>query len=256
MKVKVRTPRNKRRDVLWWTQTILLTVGVILVGWFLYVNIESRVYQAYQTHQLDGMIEQRAEASSATLAELPGEEAGQVSAKPAVVERSGAERAAVPSGSPKPGAKSAKPKPLPAGNPNLIGRIEVGRLGLSAIVLQGVDDTTLRRAVGHVPGTAYPGEPGNVALSAHRDTFFRPLRNIKAADRITVQTPNGSYIYEVEATSVVKPTHVEVLDPTPHPALTLITCYPFNYVGAAPNRFIVRARQVEPAVAAPVANLD
>jgi sortase A len=134
----------------------------------------------------------------------------------------------------------------PIRNDSLIGKLKIDRLGISVIVLEGVEDGTLRLAAGHVPDTALPGQFGNVAIAAHRDTFFRPLRNIRTGDKITLETPKGSYEYKVDATWIVNPEHVGVLNPTPYPELTLITCYPFYFVGNAPDRFIVRARQITP----------
>ena len=126
----------------------------------------------------------------------------------------------------------------------LIGRIEIQRLGLSAIVVEGTTSTTLRRAVGHIPGTALPGQPGNIGISGHRDTFFRPLRNILQNDIITLTTLLGEYRYRVVSTRIVGPNDVAVLDPSQDEILTLVTCYPFYFVGSAPDRFIVRAERV------------
>ena len=128
----------------------------------------------------------------------------------------------------------------------LIGRLEIPRLGLSTILIEGDDQKVLRRAVGHVPGTSLPGQPGNVALTGHRDTFFRPLRNIRANDVIVVTTLQGEYRYRVVSTQVVSPDDVAVLNPSADEILTLITCYPFYYVGAAPERFIVHAKRLTP----------
>jgi sortase A len=114
------------------------------------------------------------------------------------------------------------------------------------VVRSGVDSKTLKRAIGHVPYTALPGEPGNVGIAAHRDTFFRNLKGVKVGDVIRMVTPGGTYDYEVDSLKIVWPKNVEVLDSTPQPALTLVTCYPFNYVGSAPKRFIVRAKQIAP----------
>ena len=126
----------------------------------------------------------------------------------------------------------------------LIGRIEIPRLLLSAVVVEGIGKTTLRRAVGHIPGTALPGQPGNVGISGHRDTFFRPLKDLKIKDEIHFSTLNGDFRYVVESLLVVDPNNVGVLAPSSENLLTLVTCYPFFYIGAAPKRFIVRARQV------------
>src|ERR1700722_14364655 len=125
-----------------------------------------------------------------------------------------------------------------------IGRLEISRVGISVVVLEGDDAHTLRLGAGRVPGTARPGHGGNVAIAAHRDTFFRGLRDVRKDDRIRLLTTANEYVYRVESTLVVNPTQVEVLDPTSQPTLTLITCYPFHYIGAAPDRFIVRALQI------------
>jgi sortase A len=127
---------------------------------------------------------------------------------------------------------------------SIIGRIEIGRLGLSAIVIEGDASSSLRRGVGHVPNTALPGEFGNMALTAHRDTFFRGLRNIQQGDLITLETLAGEYQYEVDSTSIVSPTSTEVLKSSADQELTLITCYPFYFVGPAPKRFVVHARKL------------
>ena len=128
---------------------------------------------------------------------------------------------------------------------DVIGEIEVSRLGLKAIVVQGDSSKILRRAVGHIAETALPGKLGNVVLAGHRDTFFRPLRNIRLGDAIILKTLDGDFHYQVESTAVVPPNGIQVLQPSSERTLTLITCFPFYYLGSAPNRFIVRARQVE-----------
>lgn len=127
---------------------------------------------------------------------------------------------------------------------DVIGQIQVPRLGLSAIVVQGDSDDVLRHAVGHVPETALPGQAGNIALAGHRDTIFRPLRDIRVGDVITLKTTYGDHAYRVELTEIVPPTDTEVLQSHAENELTLITCFPFHYIGHAPNRFIVRAREV------------
>jgi len=133
-----------------------------------------------------------------------------------------------------------------AGSP-ILGRLAIPRLHLRAIVREGDGDDTLAVALGHVAGTALPGEAGNTAIAGHRDTLFRSLRNISRDDVIVFQTTHGSYTYHVEDMSIVKPQDVAVLAPRSYPEITLITCYPFYYVGPAPKRFIVRARLTNPA---------
>ena len=129
-----------------------------------------------------------------------------------------------------------------AGSP--LGLLEIPSIGLSTVVLEGVDAPTLRRAVGHVPGTALPANPGNVAIAGHRDTFFRPLGNIRKHDEITLATFQECYRYRVTWTKVVGPDDTQVLEPSRQSALTLITCYPFYFLGAAPKRFVVRADRI------------
>jgi sortase A len=119
------------------------------------------------------------------------------------------------------------------------------------MVLEGVDRRTLRRAVGHIPGTPLPGQPGNIALAGHRDTFFRALRNIHEGDEITLQTVSGLYRYRVDFTKVVDPGEMRVLDNSNDAILTLVTCYPFSYLGPAPKRFIVRAHKLAATAAGP-----
>jgi sortase A len=138
-----------------------------------------------------------------------------------------------------------QPKIFSPSEGDLVGQLDIPRLGLSTVVVEGTDEKTLQLGAGHVTGTPLPGQKGNTTIAGHRDTDFRPLRNIKKGDQIQIKTPYGSYTYAVEWTKIVKPTHVEVMDPTPSPALTLVTCYPFYYIGSAPDRFIVRAHRIE-----------
>ena len=125
-----------------------------------------------------------------------------------------------------------------------LGRIEISAVGLTTMILEGTEEGTLRRAVGHISGTPMPGQRGNVALAGHRDTFFRGLRDIRVNDEITLTTLSGSYHYRVDSTTVVMPEETEVLKGDGADTLTLVTCYPFNFVGSAPKRFIVRARRI------------
>ncbi len=135
--------------------------------------------------------------------------------------------------------------PPPGLDPKAVGLIEIPRLDMIAVVRAGEDDGTLSKAVGWLPDTAMPWKPGgNVGLAAHRDTFFRPIRHIEVNDQILLATRRGTYRYLVESTSIVRPEDVGVLGAVGHSALTLVTCYPFNFIGHAPKRFIVRARQV------------
>lgn len=197
-------------------ELMCLTVGIVCLGWFAWNWAATEVDQTWANYQLQRTLEAQ---------QAQPRDVGQQPARTV----------------PDPGPA------LPIAPGSVIGRIEVPRLKISAVVRSGVDDKTLKRAVGHVPETALPGQPGNVGIAAHRDTFFRNLRGVKVGDTIRMVTPGGTYEYQVDSLKIVWPTNVEVLDPTPEPAMTLVTCYPFNYVGSAPKRFIVRAKQIGPA---------
>ncbi len=126
----------------------------------------------------------------------------------------------------------------------VIGRLEIPSLHFSAMILEGDDSHSLRLGVGHIPGTALPGGPGNIGIAGHRDTFFRPLRNIARNDTIQLTALDGSYEYVVDSIRVVEPDDIQVLASSGASSLTLVTCYPFQYAGPAPRRFIVHARLV------------
>ena len=126
----------------------------------------------------------------------------------------------------------------------VLGRLVIPRLKISAMIGEGIDPDVLQRAVGHVRSTARPGEAGNVALAGHRDTFFRGLRRVRNGDAIRIETLGGTYAYRVQWGAVVQPRRVDLLDSTRTRSLTLVTCYPFEMIGRAPERFVVRAEQV------------
>jgi sortase A len=119
--------------------------------------------------------------------------------------------------------------------------IRVDRVHVEAPVLEGTDDLTLNRGVGHIAGTALFGENGNIGIAGHRDGFFRGLKNIRVGDRIDLEEPDRIETYVVERLEIVDPDNVSVLRSSGKPALTLVTCYPFYFIGAAPRRFIVHA---------------
>jgi len=199
------------RQMLQWTQRLLFVCGFSLLGYCGFVVVEAWMFQRQANQEL----EQRLHAERAVHAAATRE------------------------------APQDVPKAPPAIGPDgLIGRIEIARLGVSAIVLEGTDNKTLRHGVGHIRNTALPGQPGNAGLAAHRDTFFRPLKDIRQDDIIRVTTVNGDYRYRVVSTRVLNPTDVWVLKPTATEILTLVTCHPFYFVGSAPNRFIVQAERV------------
>ena len=199
------------RRILKWGQRAFFASAVLLLGYCGFALVDAWIFQRRESRELDRLLRDRQAASESA---------------------------------PRPGA-SAAPQLAPAvAVDGLIGRIEITRLLLSAVVVEGIDKTTLRRAVGHIPGTALPGQAGNVGLAGHRDTFFRALKDVKIKDEVQLATLAGNFNYEVESLRVVDPDNVGVLAPSGHNVLTLVTCYPFYFVGPAPKRWIVRARQV------------
>jgi len=192
-------PAAPRRKTLQWAERLLILVGVLCLGYFLYTYAEATLYQTFEDRELDKILNEEVA----------------------------------------PAPRAAPRRIFAAGS--TVGRIEIPRLGVSAVIKAGSDARTLRLAVGYIPGTALPGDRGNFGLAGHRDTFFRKLRDINPDDEIRIVTTDGVFRYYVQRTSVVMPQDVWVLDPTNYPALTLVTCYPFSYIGSAPKRFIVRA---------------
>jgi sortase A len=149
----------------------------------------------------------------------------------------------VPEAAPAP-ARFAPVLVLMSRDPQLLGRLEVPSIGLAVMVREGVDEASLRKALGHLPSSALPGGHGNVVLLGHRDTFFRPLRSIARGEAIHMRTARGSFAYAVESVEVVSPESALNRPPAADSALTLITCFPFSYGGPAPRRFVVRARLI------------
>jgi sortase A len=193
----------KNESVRWalrWAQRTLFAAGILLLGYCGYVVLDTWVFQARESAELERFVPERTASGDVAM--------------PAI------------------------------GPDGLIGRMEVARLGVSVAVMEGTSNKTLRRAVGHIAGTGLPGQRGNMGIAGHRDTFFRPLRNIKPDDIITLTTRGGSFHYRVVSTKIVDPDNVAVLNSDGSEVLTLVTCYPFYYVGSAPERFIVRAARV------------
>ena len=199
------------RRMLKWGQRGFFACATLLLGYCAFVLVDAWIFQRRESRELDRLLRDRQVASQRT---------------------------------PQPGPSTAPKGASAVAIDGLIGRLEIPRLLLSAVVAEGIDKTTLRRGVGHIPGTALPGEDGNVGLSGHRDTFFRPLKDLRIKDEIQISTLKGDFSYEVESLRVVEPSDVGVLEPARENVLTLVTCYPFYYVGPAPKRWIVRARQV------------
>jgi len=137
---------------------------------------------------------------------------------------------------------SAGPASLSVGDP--VGTLYIPRLGVAGVVVEGDESHVLDRAIGHLPDTPLPWQTGNSALAAHRDTIFRPLKDVRSGDVLRLATPHGDFTYRVRETVIVQPDDLWVLDATPVSMLTLISCYPFHYIGPAPERFIVRAELI------------
>jgi len=214
-----RLPQRRTQSVLRWSRYFFFAVGILALGYAGYALVDAKIYQAYETWRFERALKSVKPA-------IGGVEPLRPSPLPALAE---ADRARV---------ESAPPKGSP------LGQIEISSIGLTAMIEQGDNGRTLRQAVGHIPGTALPGQQGNVVLAGHRDTFFRPLRNIRKGDEITLTTLNGSYRYRVDFTEVVAPQDTKALDDSADAILTLVTCYPFYFVGPAPKRFIVRASKM------------
>jgi sortase A len=221
----------------------LLLFGMACVGYYSYNLVDRFIVQRYENWAFDQEISGR---TAVTFADYV--------------------RDNVPFGSllnvanvsPEPTPVTEKPAaPIPLSEGDLVGRVSIDRLRISAIIREGVTAKTLRTSVGHIPATALPGAKGNFAIAAHRDTLFRALKDIQKGDQVTVQSGSKSYTYEVLGTRIVKPSNVSVLrsdggglettdaeNQTAPRLLTMITCYPFYYVGSAPKRFVVQARLI------------
>jgi sortase A len=221
--------RGSRRRGLGWAEWLFLLAGLAAVDVFVWVNTSTVLYQAYEDWSFDQTLRGLKPSAKGFVADEISWLFGR---------RGKLENPELPT----------KAAPLPAERPPLpemlLGRLKIPRLHLAAMVREGADSGTLRRAIGHIPGTALPGRSGNVALAGHRDTFFRALRNIEKDDTIDFETDAGTFRYAVQSTRIVGPRDVSVLTAAGGRTLTLVTCYPFYYVGSAPKRFIVRAVQV------------
>ncbi|HEX6898927.1 MAG TPA: class D sortase [Thermoanaerobaculia bacterium] len=215
----MKSATSAKRAHLRWIERALLLVGLVCLGAYAYAWADAK-YTQYKEEKLleEALAHQQARVTPASESDSLGT----------------FQEARLP-----------EPPREPGPQGSLVGRIEIPRVGVSAIVLEGVDKKTLRRGVGRIPGTSIPGKDGNIGLAAHRDSFFRGLRDIRKNDIVTLKTVEGTYNYQVEWTEVVQPQDTHVLDETDGPAITLVTCYPFSYVGPAPKRFIVRAHRIE-----------
>lgn len=227
------TPARSERLGLRALEWTLLLVGLLAVDCFVWVNTSSVLYQAYEDWAFDQTLRGLAPGVNGFIRDETrwlfsgGREKADTAEAPQFVP-----------------APNQTPATGPPAKRSVIGRLEIPRLNLAVMVREGADESTLSRAVGHIPGTALPGNVGNVGLAGHRDTFFRALRNIRGDDTIELQTTAGTYRYIVKSTRIVTPRDVSVLEASGGETLTLVTCYPFYYVGSAPKRFIVHATQI------------
>ena len=199
-------------SVLRWFERGLLAIGVGLAVWCAVVLVEARFHNSVSV------------------------------APPLIITQT------MPPGLPgDPGSKSHAPSSTTMAAPaagTLLGRLEAPSVRMSTAVLEGSDDATLGRGAGHIEDTPLPGQAGNIGIAGHRDTVFRPLRNIHVDDPLDLTTAGLVFRYRVTKTLIVGPDDVYVLDPTEQPTMTLVTCYPFDFVGHAPRRFIVQAELV------------
>jgi sortase A len=219
-----------------WCVRACFLLGVIAIAWSSYFWIDAYIYQKTQSRQFEEILKrERVRSERARPVRRLEEPSAEV---PAITTAEG------------PATKTDSlrtPRPTPA---SILGELAIPRIGLSIMVAEGDSAAILRRAAGHLKSSAMPGENGNIAIAAHRDTFFRSLHDIHKDDIITLTTVTETYRYRVDLIEVVEPENTAVLEDSDGPTLTLITCYPFYYVGPAPRRFIVKARQISPAPAA------
>ena len=221
---KFQMPVARRNNpCLRWSRYLFFAVGILALGYVGFVLVDARLFQTDQSRRfqqaLNGL-------KPPIISDQPLHESS-ISLKPSEADP----------------VRAARMDMSGTGDIPL-GRIEISAIGLSAMIMEGTDARTLRRAVGHIPGTPLPGQQGNVAITGHRDTFFRPLIHIHKDDEIRLTTLSGSYRYLVDSIKVVKPEDTVVLGNSDDAILTLVTCYPFYFVGPAPKRFIVRAHRI------------
>lgn len=199
---------RRRQQSLVWCQYIFLALGLLALGYCAKSFTQAWLYQRWALPQMTKQRSYNAES-------IPGS-----------------------------AEQPKKTSSTSLGEMSPIGRLEISRVHISAVVAEGTSQRVLSRAVGHAVGTALPGQTGNVTLAAHRDTFFRHLGDVRPGDIIELKEPGHEYRYQVRFTAVVGPKDTWVLQPTGKETLTLLTCYPFHFVGPAPDRFVIRARRI------------
>ena len=229
------------RVLLEFVQYLCLLIAFVCLGYVALIYAHTVIFQAYQNWRFDQVLHPHPPSQKTSMVEWTDHAFAAFMKGPVAPRSQGTVQAHTPSL-----ADGESPPPsriLPNGF--LIGRMDIPRIGISVMVLEGDDDGVLQKAVGHIPTTSFPGGPGNVAIAGHRDTFFRALRDIRKDDEITLTTMGGVYNYRVGRTEKVSPKDVQVLTSSPRPTLTLITCYPFDYIGPAPERFVVQAWETQ-----------
>ena len=205
---RVERSRPSRRDWLRHVGTALVVIGLVLLAWYGYEHWARHRAQRQALERLAALEMERGRTEAPV--DLP---AGEL-------------------------AFPSAPPPMP-GEP--VARIVVPAGGVDAVAFEGIDAAVLDRGAGHFPGTALPGEKGNTAFAAHRDSFFRGLREVEIGDEVLLETPRDTLRYRVTDTRVVEPNQVEVVASRGVEEVTLVTCYPFDFIGPAPRRFVVHA---------------
>lgn len=213
-------------------EAICWIIAVLALGWFSYVQAEAYFFQGEQSRRLDALLHHRNISAAVGSAPSAAAAAAADEVLPFPAQPSGESSANVP---------TAPRRVYDAAPGDLLGRIEIPRLHVSAMIIEGDDTDELRNAVGHIPGTALPWESGNIGLAGHRDSFFRSIGGLRDGDQIVLTTIRGTFQFRAAEFAIVKPDDVGVLSSVQRPALTLVTCYPFRYIGSAPKRFVIRA---------------
>lgn len=213
LRIKFRLPAQTH-GVVRWSRRLFFLVGVLALAYVGFTLLDARLYQASAARSLENQMQVEKQRTTSAPLLAPCASGG----CPPVV------RPVVKKG-------------------DVLGLMDIPRLGLSVAVLQGTSSRILRLGAGHIEGTPLPGEAGNSAIAGHRDTFFRDLKDIHPGDEIQLQTATTLFRYQVDWVKVVDPDDLSVLAPAAESALTLVTCYPFYLVGPAPRRFVVRAHQ-------------
>lgn len=249
------SPRGTGSRITWFwkPENLLLAAGLLALAIYGSARLYSSLYQSYTEYAFEEQLSGRTPSVRGFVPRMLGGKSPPPEAKPgetALKRPSGAELLrsmvyapeVVPMDQGWSSDRLRKYKKAPDPPPgSVLGRLEIPSIDVSVMLLKGTDDWTLNRAVGHIEGTALPGQPGNLGIAGHRDGFFRPLKDVKKDTVITLTTLEGRFHYRVKDIHIVRPKDVHLLAPTRHPTLTLVTCYPFHYVGDALKRYVVTA---------------